>query len=376
MYLRYKYNEGATMQATAQVLPEEKLALDEDGVKGRRFGELTALHIVENYAGRNVWMLQCTCGRYAQRPLSQIRASMKAGHSPMCHECRDELYRGMILDGREHRKSKRATDYETYGTLWSEDSLQILQEDIRKEMQKVLGAWTPETEEPEDEEEEEEKASALASDFDPHWEEGFKKPPERVLAIPWINETPEERADRLFVEDLRAVELRTQAAARKEAQRQKLLQKKELEQQAAAKELQQLKDKARTIIKENIAAKVYNTATAATELPRSSTPSLPPACFGIHFSTKEPDCVGSTKCGTSPYKPACDLHRACKIRSGSSATMPPCFGKSFSATAVECLGRTDVPECDAWKGCKENSQQHLVQLRAGFRHKREEGDTP
>jgi hypothetical protein len=109
-------------------------------ISGQRFGELTALWVTSrDEKGHVVWLMQCDCGRYAERTAASVRLSARNGHHPRCSECLAEVNGGRLA-AREVTNRQRYIDrFRQSGTLYSDFDDDLLCEEISHELSNASG---------------------------------------------------------------------------------------------------------------------------------------------------------------------------------------------------------------------------------------------
>jgi hypothetical protein len=112
--------------------------------EGDRFGELTVESFHE-YRDRNmVWLCRCECGRMALRVAGGLVRAKRLGHVSACDGCLDELRHGAAIARRSMRHEALWRLWSSSGTLWSEEAIERIEDDIRTEVGRELGGWTEE----------------------------------------------------------------------------------------------------------------------------------------------------------------------------------------------------------------------------------------
>lgn len=108
-------------------------------IRGEKYGLLTALHPVGRQNGNVLWLLQCECGRLAQRTLGSLNTSRKKHQEPQCTECLVELRRGRASSKYAERIARRIVQYEETGSLWSDWDEDRLRSEIVSDLCEVFG---------------------------------------------------------------------------------------------------------------------------------------------------------------------------------------------------------------------------------------------
>jgi hypothetical protein len=106
---------------------------------GRRFGKLTALHVVEKSRLGYMWLLQCDCGGLAIRRAAALTVAEKNGATSSCRTCGKRRSDERFKKIRNERAEYFAAMFEATGALWSTRSDHKMHDQILGDYQEVFG---------------------------------------------------------------------------------------------------------------------------------------------------------------------------------------------------------------------------------------------
>jgi hypothetical protein len=100
---------------------------------GDRFGELTAVRILDSTSQGHRWLLRCECGGWAVRVTSRLNLALRSGRHLACRTCDEEYRRGRTAFLRELQR-------EWFRSLWAETRSLYTERDEQAMADSVLTA--------------------------------------------------------------------------------------------------------------------------------------------------------------------------------------------------------------------------------------------
>jgi hypothetical protein len=117
-------------------------------VPGARIGELTVERLYGRRSGARLWTCRCDCGSAVVRSTGELLRYRRLGQTPCCRRCFEELRAGRSLARRRELCRFFADLWESERTLYTEATLERIEEDIREQVGQRLGGWRDDADAP------------------------------------------------------------------------------------------------------------------------------------------------------------------------------------------------------------------------------------